>query len=51
MKKVTVAVTEKQVLDADLLVAHLLEKLVREEIINLATYNKAKGKVRIDDRK
>ncbi|MCI8363932.1 MAG: hypothetical protein HFG34_03135 [Eubacterium sp.] len=51
MKKATVAVAKKQVLDADLLVAHLLEKLMRKGIINQATYHKAKGKVSIDGRK
>lgn len=41
MKKDAVVITERQKLSTDLLVAQLLEKLMKEQVINQATYVKA----------
>ena len=46
MKRDAVVVTDRHKLSADLLVAHLLEKLMKEQIINQATYVKARKEVR-----
>lgn len=45
MKKEAVVVTDRHKLSSDLLVAHLLEKLMQEQIINQATYVKARKEV------
>lgn len=45
MKRSTGIVTDRQKLDTDLLVVHLLEKLMQEQLINQATYIKAKREV------
>lgn len=45
MKRNAVVITARHRLSTDLLVAHLLEKLMKEQVINQATYMKAKREV------
>lgn len=45
MKSDSVVITDRHKLSTDLLVAHLLEKLMKEQIINQATYMKARKEV------
>lgn len=45
MKRDAVVVTDRHKLSTDLLVAHLLEKLMKEQIINQTTYMKARREV------
>lgn len=51
MKRDADVVTGRQKLSTDLLVAHLLERLMKEQIINQETYIKAKREVSKDVRK
>lgn len=51
MKRTTTVVTDRRKLNEDLLVAHLLVKLMQEGIINQATYIKAESEVAKNVRK
>lgn len=51
MKRKAAAAAERYKLDTDILVAHLLEQLMKEQIINQATYMKAKKEVSRNERK
>lgn len=51
MKRTTTVVTDRRKLNEDLLVVHLLVKLMQEGIINQATYIKAESEVAKNVRK